>query len=141
MFNCYNPPIHACCALQAEENKDEHMDEMLKKIKEHEAYVSKVSFARTSQPGLSNTVARSFADLTAELRVWLAFTLGYPILKSTDVLSCRCVQTRRTGSSHTLPSWRSTSRWVLRIRRTILYSIHKNLNDTKIGDFLLSVTF
>ena len=61
----------------------------------------------------------------------LAFMLGYPILKNTDVLSCRCVQTRRTGSSHTLPSWRSTSRWVLRIRRTILYSIHKNLNDTK----------
>ena len=30
--------------LQAEENKDEHMDEMLKKIKEHEAYVSKVDF-------------------------------------------------------------------------------------------------
>ena len=29
---------------QAEENKDEHMDEMLKKIKEHEAYVSKVGF-------------------------------------------------------------------------------------------------
>ena len=53
------------------------MDEMLKKIKEHEAYVSKVSFTRTSQLGLSNTVARSFADLTAELRVWLAFTLGY----------------------------------------------------------------
>ena len=31
-------------ALQAEENKGEYMEEMLKKIKEHEAYVSKVSF-------------------------------------------------------------------------------------------------
>ena len=38
------------------------MDEMLKKIKEHEAYVSKVSFAGISQLGLSNTASRSFAD-------------------------------------------------------------------------------
>ena len=36
--------ICTCCVSQAEENKDEHMDEMLKKIKEHEAYVSKVGF-------------------------------------------------------------------------------------------------
>ena len=33
---------------QAEENKDEHLDEMLKKIKEHEAYVSKVDSIRTN---------------------------------------------------------------------------------------------
>merc|ERR1719278_842604 len=48
--------------IKAEENKDEHLDEMLKKIKEHEAYVSKV---RSNQ---ENRLKPYFAELEVNIK-------------------------------------------------------------------------